>query len=67
MEQGISVLEDSAGSTSGLERQGWKQLIEDHRREMSNFRVLSQMMLISLRDAANGMLAYAEAGLRCYA
>ena len=67
MEQGISVLEQSASGADSTEKIDWNILIEDRRREMSNFRVLSQMMLISLRNAANGMLAYAEAGLRCYA
>ena len=68
MQRGLDVLtksmEDAANS---LERDGWASLYAQRKQEMSNFKIMVQVNILGLRNAALGMLSYAEAGLRCYA
>ena len=68
MQHGLDVLtksmEDAANS---LERDGWASLYAQRKQEMSNFKIMVQVNILGLRNAALGMLSYAEAGLRCYA
>ena len=68
MQNGLDVLtksmEDAANS---LEREGWASLYAQRKQEMSNFKIMVQVNILGLRNAALGMLSYAEAGLRCYA
>lgn len=68
MQQGLDVLtksmEDAANSS---EREGWAGLYAQRKQEMSNFKIMVQVNILGLRNAALGMLSYAEAGLRCYA
>ena len=68
MQHGLDVLtksmEDAANS---LEREGWASLYAQRKQEMSNFKIMVQVNILGLRNAALGMLSYAEAGLRCYA
>ena len=68
MQRGLDVLtksmEDAANS---LEREGWASLYAQRKQEMSNFKIMVQVNILGLRNAALGMLSYAEAGLRCYA
>ncbi len=68
MQRGLDVLTKSiASAANSLEHDGWVSLYAQRKQEMSNFKIMVQVNILGLRNAALGMLSYAEAGLRCYA